>query len=365
MDISPLSQAPLDGAPFEDIYRFTAFTIIRLGLFTAHALIFGTGAIALLVLRPTFAALQGERWVEARGRTARRLEGFVQSSIVASAVATLTAIVLQAVLVAEAQGGEVGSDAFTATFQTPFGRWQFLRIPILVALAVLLVGRVAGHVLAGAGDDREPAGRSWWIGWLALGAALLATSTLSGHAAVASPRAVSLVNDAVHLVAGAIWFAGIVILAVVLPDAWRRGAAEDRVRVLAPSVVRFSTVAAVSVAVLAATGTLNSFLHVGAVNDLVDSGYGRALTIKIVLFGAILGLGAVNHFVIRERLRHALEGEEVDARPAAVFRRTIAAELVVGFLLMGVTGTLVGLARTRPIAVEPQDAGGVTSAPRP
>ena len=364
MDITPLSQAAQNLAPFEDTYRFAAFAIIRFASFSAHALLFGIPALALLVLRPTFQTLTGEAWDKPRLRVAARLEGLVQSTLVASAVVTLAALVLQALLVAEAQGGDVSGDSFSGILETSFGRWQAARFPLLVALGVLLVGRVGKDLLKGAGDGRTGPGPVWWGAWLALGCGLLATSTLSGHSVVASPRWVAVVNDVIHLIAGSIWFTGIIVLAIVLPDAWRGRGPRDRLLVLTPSVVRFSTVAALSVGVLAATGTLNSFLHIGAFNDLVDSGYGRTLALKIVLFLAILGLGGVNHYVVKKRLTESLEGRE-EGHPAGVFRRTIAAELVLGLGLMAITGTLVGLARTKPIP-EPVPADrGATSAPRP
>ena len=360
MDISPLSQAP-GLAPFEDTYRFAAFTVIRFTAFSAHALLFGVAVISLLVLRPAFASLR-EDWSRARIRVGLRLEGLVQASLIASAVASVAAIVLQTVLVAEAQGGDVTADAFLGTLETAFGRWQLFRLPLLVALAVLLSGRVATDALAGAGDDRKSARPLWWGAWMLLTIGLMTTSSFSGHAAVATPTAISLLNDSIHLAAGGVWFSGVAILAIVLPDAWRGRPSDQRVLLLAPAVTRFSTVAAVTIAILAATGTLNSFLHVGALNDLIDSGYGRMLSIKVIAFGGILALGAVNHFVLRRRLEEAAE-KEAGAKPARVFRRTIAAELVLALLLMGLTGVLVGLGRTKG-AVEEAPPRGATTAPK-
>ena len=110
MDITPLSQAAQDLAPFEDTYRFAAFAIIRFASFSAHALLFGIAANSLLLLRPVFATLPGEGWTTARKRVAARLEGLVQSALVTSAIVTVAAVVLQALLVAEAQGGRVWGD---------------------------------------------------------------------------------------------------------------------------------------------------------------------------------------------------------------------------------------------------------------
>jgi copper transport protein len=160
-----------------------------------------------------------------------------------------------------------------------------------------------------------------------------------------------------------VWFAGIIVLALVLPDAMRGPRSEiDRLRVLAPAVTRFSHVAMVTITVLAITGTINSFLHVGAFNDLIDSGYGRTLAIKIVLFLVVLGLGGINHFIIRGRLERALE--DGSPEPARAFRKTIAAELIIALTVMGVTGILVGLGRTKDQPV-PTQQGSVTSSSTP
>ncbi len=363
MDIFPFSQDPEQLAQFEDTFRFVAFTVIRFTVFCAHALLFGIAAILLFVLRPTLMDLSGERWDLARGRLARRLEGLVQSALLASAVATTVTIVLQAVLVADARGGEFSISSFLLSFETTFGQWHLLRLPLLAALGVLLIRRVASASLAGAGNGRRGPNAVWWVSWGALSLLLLATSTFSGHAAVADPRTVALVNDLVHLAAGAVWLTGIVILAVYLPDTWRGADASDRLQVLAPSVLRFSTVALASFAVLALTGTVNSFLHVGSWADLVDSGYGRTLSLKILVFLALASIGAINHFIVRDRLQRGLEGSSTNA--AQVFRRTIATELALGLVVIALTGVLVGLARTRQAVPESVPQNDVSSEARP
>ena len=219
---------------------------------------------------------------------------------------------------------------------------------------MLIVGKVRRSALAGAGNENRSPRWWWWTAWGGIALCLLLSNTMSGHAAVASPAPVAILNDLVHLASGAVWFTGIVVLALVLPEAWRVGASGRRLEVLAPAVARFGTVAAVAIAILAATGTLNSFLHIGHLADMVTTGYGRTLSLKILLFLAVLALGAANHFVLRARLSKELaEGDSLAS--ARQFRKTIAAELMLGLALMGITGLLVGLARTREISSAPGD----------
>ncbi|MGH2735945.1 MAG: copper resistance D family protein [Actinomycetota bacterium] len=345
---------------FEDSLREVAFAFVRFFSFTAHAALFGIPVICLLVLRPVFASLvDDEIWSGGRGRLGLRLEGAVRAAMIGSVVATVVGIVLQAILVATLNEVEVSSSSFGSVFRTSFGQWYVFRFPLLAGLYVLLGGQIARWALA-----RGGAGRMWWIGWIVLAAGLLSTSTFTGHAAVASPRWAGLVNDFVHLAAGSIWFAGIVMLAVFLPDAWRGRTEPERLALLAPVVIRFSQVALISIAIVAATGVLNSLFNVAHFGDLFGAAYGLTLTFKLLLFAGVLAMGAVNHFVLRDRMARAVRGG-----PATVahvtFRRTIAIELTIAVAIMGATGWLTGQAKTRQAGseapvVETEVSGGST-----
>ncbi len=316
-----------------------------------------------LVLRPTFATLEGDAWAKGRARVSRRLEGMVQSALTASAIATIIALVLQFGLVSEVEGGEISPNTIFSVLENRFGQLYLLRFPLLTGLAVLLIGRVRAWSLSGAGDGGRAPGRSWWIGWGVLGLGLLATSTFSGHAAVATPPVLSLSNDLLHLACGATWFTGIMVLALIVPDGWRGKAPEDRVRLLGPAVVRFSSVAFVTITILGITGTVNSYLHIQQLDDLVKTNYGRSLFVKILVYLAILAVGGVNHFFVRKKLEAAVAAGRSD--PAQkLFRKTIAVEVILALGIIGITGFLTGEARTKDSApVSPRS--GVTAIQRP
>ena len=325
---------------FEEVFRNVAFTCTRFMAFCAHAFLFGGPAVVLMVLRPSFRPLDRDEWSVGRKRLASRLDGIVQAALIASAVATTISIALQATLVAGLSEGELTRPSFLSVFSTTFGQWHLFRYPLLAGLVVLLLGKVRQWAL----ELEKGAARSWWIGWLAISFGLFATSSFTGHAAVSHPRVLGLLNDMVHMAAGAIWFAGIVILAVLLPDAWRSKDDDERLDLLGPVVVRFSKVAIVAIGIVAVTGTLNSFLNVAQPSDLVETTYGKSLVFKVLFFLAILALGGINHFFLRERLKRSA-GKASSAQ--RLFRKTIAAELVVAIVIMGSTGWLVGQAKTR------------------
>jgi putative copper export protein len=322
--------------------RSIAYPLARTAAYCANALLFGLAPVVLLVLRPVFASPDAAAFDSGRRRLGSRLEGLVQAALVVSAVATIVILILQASLVSELAGGKVDVESTQAVLETSFGRWIGFRLILLCGLALVLVRKV-GELSMATGHGAR---RLWWTTWWVLAGAVLATSPLSGHAAVAEPIPGSLANDALHLVAGSVWFTGIVVLCVVLPNAWAGLQPPERLVVLAPAVDRFATVALVSIAVAGATGVLNSFLQVRALNDLVDSGYGRTLVLKLFLFVVLLGFGAVNHFVVRGSLVRALREGNPTSAPR-LFRKTIAAELVVALGIMGATGLLVGLEPTR------------------
>lgn len=338
---------------FESTLRDVALTLVRFAGFAANALVFGTMAVVLLVLRPTFGSLDPGAWTRGRARLAGRLEGLVHSALIAAAAAAALALVLQTVLTAELSGGDVDSDSFFAVLETSFGPWYAARLPIVAGLLVLLTGKVRQWSLALRGVDPSLPTPAWWAAWAVLGVALLATSSFSGHAAVATPRAVSLGADVVHLAAGAVWFAGIVLLSVALPDAWLGEDDGMRLEVLAPAVRHFSHVAMVAIGIVLVTGVVGSILHVAHPGDLVDTPYGLTLAVKIGFFALILALGGFNHFVVRKRFESALEAAETAGSATRTFRKALAAELAVGLILMGLTGWLTGQARTRQEVVEP------------
>ena len=334
---------------FEETFRSVGLTLGRTVSFISHAFLFGLLPVLLLVLRPAFAGVGAEGWGPARARIAARLDGMAQSAMTAAAVASVIGLVLQFAVVSEVQGGDITSEPVRAVLETSFGQLYLLRFSLLAGLAVLLVGTIRRWSLSGTGEGGRAPGKAWWIAWGLLGLALLLTNSLSGHAAVATPVPLAVTNDLLHLACGGIWFAGIIVLALVVPDGWRGRSREERVRLLAPVIVRFSTVAMVTITILGVTGVLNSYLNLQELDDLLDTPYGRAITAKLLVYLGILMMGGVNHFFVRARLEKALEEGRHD-RSQKLFRKTIAIELVMAIGVMAITGFLTGEARTRKAA---------------
>ncbi len=179
--------------------------------------------------------------------------------------------------------------------------------------------------------DRPDRARRSVVELLALGAAIscaaaiLVVPGLAGHAAQTSPRALAMALDWIHLAAGSVWLGGLAGL-LVLWAAARRG---RRLRALATVTPRFSRTALASVLALVATGTAQTVVQLPTFGALWETGYGRAILVKIGLLGGALVLGAVNLLVTTPRLARAGARDDPDGggRGAALLRRTVSGEV--------------------------------------
>src|SRR5665809_49822 len=147
----------------QDLLR-VSFTLVRFAAFSANALIFGAIPLLMLVLRPAFKTLEAESWRPGRMNLAVRLEGLIRASLVASAVATVLALLLQTSLVSLLDEGDVGLDALETVLATSFGIWNLVRPPVLGALSVLLYQRVQDVCLSGMAASEKRPGTAWWWG---------------------------------------------------------------------------------------------------------------------------------------------------------------------------------------------------------
>ncbi|MBK6007343.1 CopD family protein [Ramlibacter ginsenosidimutans] len=209
--------------------------------------------------------------------------------------------------------------------QTRFGHVWLVRCALLLLLAGWLAWT---RPRAARASGRDAIG-------LALAAALLVSQVFAGHATAAP--ASHVVADALHLAAAAVWIGCLPPLLFVLARA-RAGAAPWDALALA-AARGFTGMGVLAVAVLAVSGFLNGRMMVGSLQALVDTGYGRLILAKIVLFAVLLALAANN----RLRLTPLLASDPAHRLVAARrLWRTVAAELVLGAAIFGIVGVLAG-----------------------
>ncbi|MFI5273096.1 MAG: FixH family protein, partial [Ktedonobacterales bacterium] len=218
--------------------------------------------------------------------------------------ALLLAIVIarRARLRAPASAGAEGYVAAAADMPAPVVRaipdWRRELVDVLRDVRHLPRRLVRGWQL------RDSAGRLACV----LAALLLGAFALSGHAAAvpASQFTYAIAVDLLHLLCEAAWVGGLFYISVVLVPALAALPAWSRARVLALGLPQFGAVAIVSALVLAATGSLNTTIHLTSITQFLSTTYGKTLAIKIEIFLVMVAISFYHAFVLRPRLMRAL-----------------------------------------------------------
>src|SRR5712692_8780606 len=124
-------------------------------------------------------------------------------------------------------------------------------------------------------------------------AAIIASSVMTSHSmARLDYRVVLVAFTALHQAATAVWLGGLPYLLIAI----RRAPTPEFARQLS---ARFSQLALVSVAVLASAGLALSLAYVGSFSAIYGTSYGAMVAAKVLLFGTLLFLGALNFQLIR------------------------------------------------------------------
>ncbi|MFD9372186.1 copper resistance CopC/CopD family protein [Streptomyces sp. NPDC060020] len=119
------------------------------------------------------------------------------------------------------------------------------------------------------------------IGGAVVAGGIAATWALSEHASTGIQPGIAMPADILHLLAVATWLGGLAALLVALHKV--PGMERAAVR-------RFSTVAFVSVLVLAVTGVYQSWRQLGSWSALTGTDYGQLLLVKVGLVAVLLGV---------------------------------------------------------------------------
>ena len=151
-----------------------------------------------------------------------------------------------------------------------------------------------------------------------------------GHAGSADLLIVALASNWVHIVGVTTWVGGLAVLAVFVLS--KRGRLTD-VGVL---VRGFSRLAGWAIGAVLASGVVNALLHLGSVEQLVDTTWGRLVLIKLVLFAGVAWLGLQN----RRRFVPRISGSPDASGVRRAFRRFAVAELGLMIAAFGVAATL-------------------------
>ena len=150
-----------------------------------------------------------------------------------------------------------------------------------------------------------------------LGVALV--TNLTSHAADWGDLTISTAVAWMHTVAASVWAGGLLILACVV----LRQKPPCPPASLVVVARRFSRLAGACLLAVVLTGSYNAWSQLGAVSRLWTSPYGRVLLVKLLVVAVLVGLGAVNRYVIIPRLRRDRASRSIGARLFPVLRLVI------------------------------------------
>jgi copper transport protein len=346
-----------------------AFGLARGLDYLATAVVLGGLAFLLAVWLPALrtAAGAGDEWRDASGELLRRVRRLLLGGCALGVVSGLAGIVLQGATAGATSGWAALSPGVAGdVLGTRFGHvWgvrvlAFAVLAAAVALALRDVRAPAGaglrRVALGADGLAAPGLPRGALALAALPAGFVALApALGGHASVQSPVALLLPMDVAHVVAMSAWIGGLVVLLAALPAATRRLAVPDRTRLLA-AAPRFSAIALACVAVLLVTGTVQSVVHIGSWSAVLDTGFGRAVLIKVALLAGLVALGASNRRRVVPALRRLAEQGSAPGAAGRLLRRTLRAEVALVAAVLGVTSALVSYPPPESLASGPYAA---------
>jgi copper transport protein len=233
-----------------------------------------------------------------------------------------------AVAAAAAAAGWIG---FVASEASPIGvgAATFLRSdagrPYVWLGAAVTLGVTLG--VAYVATSRPPL--AW--GASAAAAAAMLVRAIGGHADTGPLPALEVAAQFAHLAAVGIWIGGIAWLLLTLSVI----AAFDR----PDAVKRFSTVAGVALAVVAATGVVRAVDELGGITHvgrLFSTDYGWTLAAKVAVAVLLIAAGAWNRYVNVPRTANGAEG-------VRSLRWVLGAEAFLAAGILALTGLLTGL----------------------
>lgn len=155
--------------------------------------------------------------------------------------------------------------------------------------------------------------------------AVIASFALSGHVATASPRWVAIPTLLFHVAVVAFWLGSLIPLLSVLHA--------PRVLRLA-AFSRFSEIAFFVVPQLVVAGAILATLQIERPDAVFASPYGLIFALKILLVCTLFVLAACNRWILMPEMKEDSPGH------ADRFRRTIWAEIGLGFAILCVTAFL-------------------------
>jgi copper transport protein len=176
--------------------------------------------------------------------------------------------------------------------------WVMREVVIILALGLalyILLSRRCPRLI----DEILP-----WAN-LVLGLALFLAISMSSPAAAVNNNVLlyAVPIDWLHLLAAAFWIGGMMYISTTYLPVILRTPIAERTHSLLTVLSYYTPWALAGVALMAVTGPLSATFHLTSWDQFITTAYGRALTIKILLVGALLLTNAVHLGLLRPGLK--------------------------------------------------------------
>ena len=257
--------------------------------------------------------------------------------LIISALAVFLACILgllaQTIVLAGSMHDGLQYDALSAVMTgMNFGKSSVVRC---AAASLFLIG------FAFAGSARG----AWALAVLA-GGVICASFAWMGHGAATEGALgwLHLASDILHTLAAGVWIGALTAFLILLLSAHRLvGGTHEP---LHKALHGFSGIGSALVAVLVATGLINSWFVVGLAGlpRLWSTAYGQLLTIKLALFLGMVVLAAANRFHLTPRLGAALGLDPASRQALLALRNSLILETAISIAVLGLVAWLGMLA---------------------
>ena len=279
--------------------------------------VIGTLACRLVII-PSFPA-RGDRAAAVRAHDRLTvLSGIALLALTAAAVALLA---IRSAVMSEQPLGQLRFVLPVVLEKTHFGAVWLIRAASILAL------------WAGWGMLKITDRNRFAVAMLCAATVTAWTLSAAGHAA--GPRDFSLAEwvDWAHVMSGSLWGGSVLATLWAL---WPSRSAPDHLRLLVKAGRRLSRFAAWAVVAVLASGLGNLFHQLNAAGDLVSTGYGRVLLLKLALVSAMLLVASANRFFLLPSLCSGSQS----ATSARRFLTALALETALAAAVLGCVGVL-------------------------
>jgi len=274
----------------------------------------------------TVGVLLSDRWLARRASpwqasVSRRLVSALRIASVGALLSSTFAFWIHCALMSESTLLEAGPAIGSMLAETSFGHAWLIGAGLMLCVVIL------SFIQAGKSIRFSVAI------WLALGGVALARSN-GGHPVDAGLFSLPVWADWVHLLAISAWVGLVLVTTYVVAPRFLNAPGSERVN-SAAYIQSLSDAATLALVILFATGAYNGWRGVRSPGDLLESGYGQILLLKLALVFVAAVLGGHNRFFEMPKLLASLKNASPTS-PLKPLKRFAAVLHVESVVLAGV-----------------------------